>query len=147
MPFASQYERIQQRLYTEIATGPYHPISTDVETKLKSVDGDTSVEPASIHAEEMSTRFGDPRRNRRVARQERLGWRWSVSARFNQEVTTEAVERRLINRAIILPRDDANELEQVTLKLLEADPFHPPQQHPSAGTQVTFTFEAELSPA
>jgi hypothetical protein len=69
-----------------------------------------------------------------------------VACRFNQEVTVEAAEKRLIATNIILPRDDTNDLEQVTLKLLDADPFHPPQQNPTTGTQVTFTFEAELSP-
>lgn len=146
MVFASNYERIQQRLLTEALAGPFYAISTDVETKLKSVDDAVAIEPASVHAEEDTTSFGTPSRNRRTNRSERRNWRWQVACRFNQEVTTEAIEKRLIATNIILPRDSVNDLEQVTLKLLDADPFHPPQQNPSTGTQVTFTFEAELSP-
>ncbi len=146
MVFASNYERIQQRLHAEATTGPFYAINTDVETKLKTVDDSAAIPPASVIAEESSTAFGTPSRNRRENRSERRNWRWQVACRFNQEVTVEAAEKRLIASNIILPRDDTNDLEQVTLKLLDADPFHPPQQSPSTGTQVTFTFEAELSP-
>lgn len=146
MTFVSNYQRIQQRLHTEATTGPFYAISTDAETKLKTVDDSVAITPASVIAEESSTAFGTPSRNRRTNRSERRNWRWQVACRFNQEVTVEAAEKRLIASNIILPRDATNDLEQVTLKLLEADPFHPPQQSPSTGTQVTFTFEAELSP-
>lgn len=146
MVFVSNYQRIQQRLHTEATTGPFYAITTDVETKLKTVDDSVAIAPASVIAEEDTTSFGTPIRNRRENRSERRNWRWRVACRFNQEVTAEAIEKRLISTNIILPRDSVNDLEQVTLKLLEADPFHPPQQSPSTGTQVTFTFEAELSP-
>jgi len=146
MVFVSNYQRIQQRLYTEATTGPFYAIATNVETKLKTVDDSSAIPPASVHAEESVASFGRPSRNRRENRSERRTWRWQVACRFNQEVTIEAAEKRLIATNIILPRDDTNDLEQVTLKLLDADPFHPPQQNPSTGTQVTFTFEAELSP-
>lgn len=146
MAFVSNYQRIQQRLYAEATTGPFYAITTNVETKQKVVDGATAIPPASVHAEEDSSSFGLPSRNRRENRSERRKWRWRVACRFNQEVTIEAAEKRLIAANILLPRDDTNDLEQVTLKLLDADPFHPPQQNPATGTQVTFTFEAELSP-
>lgn len=146
MTFASNYQRIQRRLHGDVALGPFYAITTDVETKLKTVDDSVEITPASVIAEEDSTTFGTPIRNRRTNRSERRNWRWRVACRFNQDVTIEAAEKRLIATNIILPRDDINDLEQVTLKLLEADPFHPPQQSPSTGTQVTFTFEAELSP-
>jgi hypothetical protein len=146
MTFVSNYQRIQQRLHADATTGPFYAIATNVETKLKTVNDSVAITPASVIAEEASSSFGTPSRNRRTNRSERRSWRWQVACRFNQEVTIEAVEKRLIDANIILPRDAANDLEQVTLKLLEADPFHPPQQSPSTGTQVTFTFEAELAP-
>ena len=146
MVFASNYQRIQQRLHTEAAAGPFYAVATNVETKLKTVDDSVAITPASVIAEEASSAFGTPSLNRRTNRSERRSWRWQVACRFNQEVTVEAISKRLIASNIILPRDAANDLEQVTLKLLDADPFHPPQQNPSTGTQVTFTFEAELSP-
>ena len=146
MTFLSNYTRIQQRLHAEATTGPFYAIATNVETKLKTVDDTAAIVPASVIAEEATSSFGKPSRNRRTNRSERHSWRWQVTCRFNQEVTIEAAEKRLIAANIILPRDASNDLEQVTLKLLDADPFHPPQQSPSTGTQVTFTFEAELSP-
>ena len=146
MTFASNYQRIQQRLHTEATAGPFYALATNVETKLKTIDDTVAIVPASVIAEEASSAFGKPSRNRRENRSERRSWRWQVACRFNQEVTVEAAEKRLIAANILLPRDATNDLEQVTLKLLDADPFHPPQQSPSTGTQVTFTFEAELSP-
>jgi hypothetical protein len=146
MVFASNYERIQQRLHAEATTGPFYAIITDVETKLQTVDDSAAIPPASVIAEEFTMSFGTPSLNRRTNRSERQSWRWRVACRFNQDVTIEAAEKRLIATNIILPRDSVNDLEQVTLKLLDSDPFHPPQQSPTSGTQVTFTFEAELSP-
>lgn len=143
---ASNKERIQQRLIAEAATGPFHAVSTDPDTKNISVDTVTAVAPASAIAQEESTSFGTPRRHRRTERLERRSWRWALACTFNQEVTTEAFEKRLIATSIILPRDVVNDLEQVTLKLLGAVPQHPPQQSPRQGTAVTFTFEAELAP-
>jgi len=146
MAFLSNYTRIQQQLHAEGVTGPFYALATDKDTKLKTIDDSVSITPASVIAEEHTAGFGTPSRNRRTNRSERRSWRWRVSCNFNQEVTTEAAEKRLIAANIILPRDSANDLEQVTLKLLESDPFHPAQQSPTTGTQVTFTFEAELSP-
>lgn len=146
MAFASNYERIQQRLHQEVSTGPYHPVSTDKDTKLQSVDTLTSVTPASVVVGETATAFGTPQRNRRTDRRERRTWRWQAVALFNQNVSWEAAEKRLIQSNIILARDTVNDRGQVTLKLLDADPFHPLQQDPSSGTQVTLTFEAEVAP-
>ncbi len=146
MVFVSNYERIQRRLLIEGSNGPFYAISVDPDTKVPTVDGDTVIAPVSVLAEEVSTDFGVPRRNRRTNRSERRSWRWAVICKFNQDVTAESAEKRLLARNILLPRDLANDLEQVSLKLLEADSFHPPQQNPSSGTSVKFTFEAELSP-
>ncbi len=147
MAFVSQEERIQQRLYTEMQAGAFRPSSTDPDTHLLTVDVATTVAPASVTLQALSTTFTDrPTRNRRTERSERNTWRWSVVCVFTQQISSEEVEKFFIANHIILPRDSANDLEQVTLKLLSADPFHPPQQSPSHGTRVTFTFEAELSP-
>ncbi len=146
MVFVSNFERIQRRLLIEASNGPFYALSTDVETKVPTVDVATAIAPASVIAEEASTSFGKARRNRRTNRSERLSWRWEVVCKFNQDVTAEAAEKRLIAQNILLPRDPSNDLEQVTLKLLDADTSHPPQQNPSSGAHVKFTFEAELSP-
>lgn len=146
MAFVSNYERIQRRLLIEGSVGPFYAVSVDPDTKVPTVDGATSIAPASVLAEELSTDFGTPQRNRRTNRSERRSWRWVMICKFNQNVTSESAEKRLIATNILLPRDPANDLEQVTLKLLDTDPFHPPQQNPSSGTSVKFTFEAELAP-
>ncbi len=146
MPFVSNYERIQRRLLIEASNGPFYAISVDPDTKVPTVDGATAIAPASVMAEEQATSFGTPILNRRTNRSERRSWRWQVVCKFNQNVTAEAIEKRFIADNILLPRDPANDLEQVSLKLLDADPFHPPQQSPAIGTTVTFTFEAETSP-
>lgn len=146
MAFLSNYIRIQNKLLIEGSNGPFYAVTTDVDTKQKSIDDSTVIAPASVIAEEVDTSFGQPSRNRRTSRLERKSWRWKVVCKFNQEVIAEAAQKRLIATHFFLARDDANDLEQVTLKLLDADTFHPPQQNPSSGTTATFTFEAELSP-
>ena len=45
MVFVSNYERIQQRLHTEATTGPFYAITTNVETKLKTVDAAVAIAP------------------------------------------------------------------------------------------------------
>ena len=146
MVFTSNFERIQQRLHQEATTGPYYAVATDPDTKLQTVDGATAIVPRSVIVGEQGSSFGEPIRNRRTPRLERRSWRWAVVCMFTQDVTAEATAKRLIATNILLPRDTVNDLEQVTLKLLDADLFHPPQQNPSSGTQVTLTFEAELAP-
>lgn len=146
MSFVSQADRIHARLYSEAETGPFHPVSYDKDSKAQTVAVLEAVQPAEIIVAEVNTSFGTPRRNRRTDRLERLTWRWSVRCSFNQQVSTEEFEKRLIQQNILLARDDTNDLAQVSLKLQASDPFHPPQQSPSTGTVVTFQFEAELSP-
>lgn len=146
MTFVSQDERIQRQLIAEAATGPFHPVTYDKDTKDKTVDVLSTVQPGEAIAQAISTSFGVPVRNRRTDRRERNRWRWHLACRFKEEVSIEAFEKRLIGQAILLARDQDNDLEQVSLKLQSADPFHPPQQHPNTGTQVVFVFEAELSP-
>lgn len=146
MAFVSQEQRIQNQLIAEAATGPFHPVTYDKDTKLKTVDVLSTVQPGEALAQAISTSFGVPRRNRRSDRLERNKWRWHLACRFNQEVSIEAFEKRLIGQNILLARDDSNDVAQVSLKLQSADPFHPPQQQPNTGTQVVFVFEAELSP-
>ncbi len=146
MVFVSQDERIQRQLIAEAATGPFHPVSYDRDTKQKTVDLLTTVTPGEAYAQAISTSFGDASRNRRTDRRERKAWRWHLACSFNQEVSLEAFEKRLIGTNILLARDQDNDLAQVSLKLQSADPLHPPQQQPNRGTQVVFVFEAELSP-
>lgn len=146
MPFVSQDQRIQRKLLEEAAQGPFYSVCYDKDTKQKSIDVVTLVEPAESTAQALSASFGVPSRHRRTDRLERRSWRWHLACRFAQEVSTEAFEKRLIQNNILLPRDVDNDLEQVSLKLQAADPFHPPQQAPNEGTHVTFVFEAELSP-
>ncbi len=146
MAFVSQEQRIQRALIAEAATGPFHPVTYNSTTRDKTVDIGSTVQPGEAYAQAISTSFGVPSRNRRSDRRERNKWRWHLACRFNQEVSIEAFEKRLIGQAIFLARDDSNDVAQVTLKLQSADPFHPPQQQPNTGTQVVFVFEAELSP-
>jgi len=146
MAFVSQDQRIQRQLIAEAATGPFHPVTYDKNTKQKTVDTLSTVKPGESYAQAISTSFGVPSRHRRTDRLERNRWRWHLACRFNQEVSIEAFEKRLIGKNILLARDQDNDLAQVSLKLQSADPFHPPQQQPNTGTQVVFVFEAELSP-
>ena len=148
MAFVSQEERIKTQLLAEAATGPFNPVTYDKDTKLPTVDLATlnEVAPSQSWAQAISASFGVPARNRRTDRRERQGWRWHLALTFPVEVSIEQFEKRLIGQSIILARDDANDLAQVSLKLQSADPFHPPQQQSNTGTQVVFVFEAELSP-
>ncbi len=147
MVFVSQEERIQRRLLQEAATGPFHLLQFDRDTHQMRISVPIELQPAEAIAVAVSSTFGEPLQHRRTARLERQSWRWQLECRFDEQVSTEEFEKRIIQSYIILARDVDNDLEQVTLKLLSADgPLQPPQQAPSTGTQVTFTFEAELSP-
>lgn len=148
MVFVSQDERIQRQLIAEAATGPFHPVTYDKNTKQKTVDLDPleEVNPSESYAQAISTSFGVASRNRRTDRRERKVWRWHLACRFPQEVSIEEFEKRLLKNIPLLARDQDNDLAQVKLILQSADPFHPPQQHPNTGTQVVFVFDAELSP-
>jgi hypothetical protein len=142
----SQKERIQRRLHAEALAGPFYGASYDSETRQITVDTDTEIVPASVIVAEESASFGTPLLHRRTYRHERRSWRFDVRCAFNEEVSTEAFENRMTSAGVFLARDDANDLAQVTLRLMGSVPLHPPQQSPRHGTFVTFTFEAEVAP-
>lgn len=145
---ASNKQRIQRRLVAEAQTGPFYRARWSADAgEIEVVTDQDPVLPAEAIANEEDTTFGTARRNRRTFREERLSWTWILWCAFQVEVSTEAFEERLLAAPIILPRDDALGLPQVTLRFRGATPYHPPQQDPRSGTEVRFTFEAELAPA
>lgn len=146
MVFFGQAQRIQNRLQEEARCGPFYAVLTDKDSKEAWVDASANIPPAQVIVKEIAALFGDASRNRRRYCQELQLWRWKLDLAFNQEVTSEAFEGRLLRDPIILPREPAKDLGQVTVKFLSADRYHPPQQSPSVGTGLSITFEAELSP-
>jgi hypothetical protein len=83
---------------------------------------------------------------RRTYKQQRGDWIWELHLAFDKEVTTELFERAMLTNPIRLPRDDANGLEAVIVRLMDNEWSHPPRQQSSNGTRATYRFVAEFAP-
>lgn len=143
---ALQKQRIQNALVELGRGGSYPPVSYDPDTKEASADTSQSIEPATCMANETSARFGPARVLRRRTAREIHNWNFSLDLSWNVEVTLEPFLEQLSDEPPILPRDDANDLKQVTLNLLGGEFIHPAQQQPNRGTRAKITFEAEIQP-
>lgn len=141
-------QSVHNSVVEAIKAGVFLPVTYDQETKLMSiaVEEEDAVPPASISANELTCLFGLPERYRRSRIFERNTWRWQVIVKFDREVVAEVFEENLLIDPILVPSDKDNGLRQITINLLDAEYIHPPRQGSSSGTQVTYTFEAQLGP-
>lgn len=138
--------QIQNLLVTRARAGTFPLVSYDKDTRQASAS-DTSIAPSTALANETSSEFGTPVRNRRNHKFERGDWRFELRLEFNQEVALELFEESLTDDPPVLPADGTNNLRQVTLELVSAAPIeHPRQSAGSKGTRVTYELIARVSP-
>lgn len=145
---AQEFDRlkIQSALLALAAAGPFYGVSYDATTHEPVVDLSANVPPSAKNVNEIRAEFGEARLNKRSFRAERLGWSFVLLMRWDKEIVCEAFERLVTDSPPKVARSDANgRPQQVTLVLTEAVYDHPIQQN-GAGTHVTYTFEARLSP-
>lgn len=143
----SQQVRIQNALRDLIQAGEFYPVVYDTSGVASTATAVAPIAPSGgVTVHELSSQVGEPRRNRQTYRQERRNWRWRAIASFSLAVTADVFEQWLLENTPRIERDVDNGLEQVHLRLVSVDYRHPPQHSSSSGSQVTFTFEAVLSP-
>lgn len=141
-----QKQRIQNALVELGRNGAYPPVTYDPDTGEAAADTDQSIAPETCLANETSARFGPAAHLRRRQAREIKNWNFALDMAWNQEVTLEPFLEQISDEPPILPRDDANDLKQVTLNLLGGEFIHPAQQQPNRGTRAKITFEAEIQP-
>jgi hypothetical protein len=139
---ATYTERIHEALTSAAESGAFHPVRFT--GRDLAVDTNVTVAPSTVLVYEVSSSFGLPRVQRRDRMQERLAWEWLLVVEFNTAVACEEFEEALCASPILVPRSEG--LRQITLRLLGSEYEHPARQQASKGTQVSFRFEAELSP-
>jgi hypothetical protein len=141
-------DRIRNALTGAAKSGTFYKKVIDPTTGNASTGTETEdeVEPDYAHANEVHSTFITGK-NRRTLSDDRDTWTWELRLGFPCEVALELFEEEVTVTPIALPRDpDAGFDRQVILRLRDARPTHPPEQQPSTGTRVTYTFEATLSP-
>jgi len=78
---------------------------------------------------------------------EKSTWNWQVKLNFSVQVLLEEFERIFCETPPLIPADPENKTRQVRLIFKEADYMHPPEYDAATGTQVTYTFDADIMPA
>lgn len=143
-----QKERIHNKLVSLAQLGLFFPVGYDRDSDMMGIDGlDTAtVAPKSIETNETISRMGPARRNRTDGRRDRLSWTWELYLDFQEEVALEIFERELLSQPPILPRVVDQELQQVTLNLVDCGYSHPPEHESTSGTQAKLIFDAVLGP-
>ncbi|MFG0317078.1 MAG: hypothetical protein ACF8XB_07395 [Planctomycetota bacterium JB042] len=141
------YKSVHDALVGAALGGTFRPVTFDPDTKLATVDTESSVTPAEALANEISAEFSVPQRNRQTLLRSRSRWRWELIVGFhNGTVSLLEFEKALNEPPLRVAADPANGLPQVTLNLVSSAYKHPTRQSPSKGTQATFVFEASLGP-
>ena len=141
----TNFERIHNALTTAAEAGTFLSVSYDSPAGT-AVLSPPAQAPSTVLANEISSQFGAPARNRRNPRlRERQEWDWELVLVFETEVLLEQVENaRFLNLPILLPATAT--LRQVVIELDDVEYEHPPQQTPANGTSVTYRLVARVSP-
>lgn len=137
-------KRIYDALVAAARAGLFLRVGYDQGT-VTIIEG-VPVPPKSVLANETRSTFGVSKRWRRTYIEQRLVWEWELLLQFDKEITAERFERAYCDAPINLPRDPANNLEAVILRLVSSSYSHPPQQQPSNGTRLTYRFVADVHP-
>jgi hypothetical protein len=116
--------------------------SKDGEVAQIDLESSNFIVPNTALSNEVSAEFfDDVRLGRRLARR-RSKWVFELKLEFPSEITGELFEDDFLDPVRSLPRDSEKGLLHVLLYLVDAEYNHPPQQNPSSGSKVTYTFEA-----
>lgn len=140
--------KIYNKLYEVLKSGPFYAFSIDPNTKLLSIDTDNPVSAESIHLTHHEEDLTFSRRAARTRQRLELGverWKWTAYVRFDAAVTPEAFNRAIAKDIPVIPRDADDDI-QVFLEVVECSVKHPAEQNATNGTEMTYVFEAVLTP-
>jgi hypothetical protein len=135
--------RIQNALIDLALNGTFYLVSYDADHK--AVLG-AAVAPAEALANEVTSGFDEPERNRRRYRRDRTEWIWQLRVGFHQEVVLDAFEEAWNASPIFLPADSGLGYRRCSLELRRSNYTHPPTQDPKGGTKVVYEVNARLWP-
>jgi hypothetical protein len=102
------------------------------------------VHPTVAYANEVSSEFDKPERNRRGRLRERKAWKFEFKLSFSVEVSLESFEKSLTDPPLLLSK--TTDLPQTEIDLISAEIQHPVLQEGSTGTSVSYTIEANEYP-
>jgi hypothetical protein len=139
------YEPLVQAALIEAVEAAAFPFVTYVQGRMTI--GDNAGKPASVLAHAESATFG-PSRNKRVFRQDRATWIWTLELTFKGHVALGQFERSLLESPPRVLRDRAaGRDQQVTLLLIGSAYQPPPEGQPAGGMRATYRFNAQLTPS
>ncbi len=137
-------ERITNALIAVARAGVFHPVITDPNTGLATVDETQLVAPSKATCVETAATWRPAKSYRRELVQERQGWLFTLQLSFTQRVSTEEFEESLASTFIRLPPYSDENLLGVFLRPSHTSYIHPPEQSPNKGSIVAITFEASI---
>lgn len=144
---------VQKALRALIVAGPFYAVDYDATTKVPTVtvsdpiNVNDHITPSSVVVNEVSATFAEAELQRRHMAFDRAVWQFQARVGFDQEVLLERFEAAVINPVPVVVRSAAvGRTRQVDLRLVNAEYAHPTQQEGHTGTNVTYTFEARLTP-
>lgn len=103
------------------------------------------VQCESLFARPTGSSWDTPAKHRLTDRLERQTWPWELVLKFNTAVSLEEFEASMAEDPPVVARDATHD-RQLTLRLSSASYFHPPQNQPSAGTEVVYGINVEQTP-
>ena len=137
-------QRIHNALNALVRSGPFYKCSVNAKTGQMTIDLTKPVTPSGIVIKERGSSYIPAKRFRRFFGASDLeSWSWTASVQFSGlEVACEVFEESATDRGIQIPAvvGMANQ-KPLVARLVRSDYAHPPEQSPSPGTAVDFTFE------
>lgn len=137
-------QRIHNALNALVKAGPFYRCSVNSKTGQMTVDLDKPVTPNGVVIKERGSSYVPARRLRRLFGASDLeSWIWSAQVQFpGLEVACEVFEEAATDRGIQIPVvAGLPNQKPLVARLTRCDYSHPPEQSPSSGTLVEFTFE------
>ena len=135
--------RIQNFLRKLCKEGTYYAVSYKDGNAEPIIEGTTEkVSPTQVSCNEISSGFqADIRMGRRQAL-ERASWVFQVRCSFAKEVDSENFEQFVMDKVPHIPADALH--KDITIRIINAQYDHPPQQSPSNGSTIVFEFDAQV---
>lgn len=136
-------QRIHNKLNTLIRQGPFYPCTVSSKTGAMRLDLSRTVQPSGLVIKEITSSWRPALRYKRdLGPSEMASWRWQARLNFSEEVACEEFEEAATDTGIAIPPSEGSETQRRLLaRLVDSDYDHPPEQSPTRGTTVTFTFE------
>lgn len=137
-------QRIHNALVALIKNGTFHPVTKiDAATGQMTVDTTKTLAPQAVVLKETKSGYRLAEFYRRQSNASELSnWTWTALVEFQQEVACEVFEEAVIAMGIQIPKlAGVDDQRTLVARLVDSTYDHPPEQSPSDGTLVEFTFE------